>query len=641
MVPCSMNSLQSPRRRGSRGNINILPHSQRKHVSRACLSCQARKLKCSGTAPCRHCVVSKIDCVIDENSDGRRRTLMKRKLDVLEDSQELLAQVLDTIRDSSDIRVFALLNLIRSHAPLEEIKLYVDGQLQEARTPELTKVYEQLNHRKRSMPRIPRRVLDVKRLADQPVFRVPAEPWTTVTDDDDLVSHLISLYFTWYHPAFPWIDRDLFIREMQSGDLNSQLCTPFLVNALLTEACAYSDYVEAYADPGDSFSRGAHFYAEAKECFEKEEGRLSISTLQGLQVLSIFAIVMGKDRRAWFYQSQLASGAKELSEHALVSQDAQEQLDLNRATDFTLWGLYCISMAASMAYRKPPVVEKPRRSRPKCHHQPDSHLWYPYPSEDEGHETHLLCHLDRLSELTVIINDWCSTSFISLQKAGLEHIRTMTNTMQRRLFEWQEALPGCLTLDSEATLLPQTLCLHMYYHTTLISIFGNARTLVDEAENDGSDFRNQSRKKCLASAREISRLMRLHRSLWGIEHFPGCNIQWIALSLFVLLEGLDDADNREAFTNLSIAAKAASRRWALGKGILRAIQLTARKMAVTLPPDTDALFSDLCWESKDLERLSSQYPNFAVVNGSVSDESAELDKFLEKWDTLDVSDSPR
>lgn len=34
-----------------------------------------------------------------------------------------------------------------------------------------------------------------------------------------------------------WIDRDLFIADMQGGDLNSRFCSPFLVNALLAVAC--------------------------------------------------------------------------------------------------------------------------------------------------------------------------------------------------------------------------------------------------------------------------------------------------------------------------------------------------------------------------------------------------------------------
>jgi hypothetical protein len=71
----------------------------------------------------------------------------------------------------------------------------------------------------------------------KPLFKVPAKPWTRLTDDDDLVSHLISLYLEWVNPFFRVLEEDLFIEAMQAGDFNSEYCSPFLVNAMLACAC--------------------------------------------------------------------------------------------------------------------------------------------------------------------------------------------------------------------------------------------------------------------------------------------------------------------------------------------------------------------------------------------------------------------
>lgn len=73
-------------------------------------------------------------------------------------------------------------------------------------------------------------------LCDIPLFQVPAKPWTAVTDDDNLVSHLVSLYFTWEHPFSQLVDQVILLAEMNKGDLGSELCTPFLVNSLLAMA---------------------------------------------------------------------------------------------------------------------------------------------------------------------------------------------------------------------------------------------------------------------------------------------------------------------------------------------------------------------------------------------------------------------
>lgn len=76
--------------------------------------------------------------------------------------------------------------------------------------------------------------------SDIPTWKVPAKPWTKITDDDDFVSHLISLWFTWYHPYFNWIDRDMFIRDMQLGNpQTAKYCSQFLVNIILADACVW------------------------------------------------------------------------------------------------------------------------------------------------------------------------------------------------------------------------------------------------------------------------------------------------------------------------------------------------------------------------------------------------------------------
>lgn len=78
--------------------------------------------------------------------------------------------------------------------------------------------------------------ITLENLVDIPLFQVPAKPWTDVSDSDDHVSHLISLYFTWDHPCCQLVDQTIFLRDMKSGDLSSEYCTPFLVNIILAMA---------------------------------------------------------------------------------------------------------------------------------------------------------------------------------------------------------------------------------------------------------------------------------------------------------------------------------------------------------------------------------------------------------------------
>lgn len=41
----------------------------------------------------------------------------------------------------------------------------------------------------------------------------------SVSDDDDSVSHLVPLYFTWNDITLNWIDPELFLMDMKKGQL--------------------------------------------------------------------------------------------------------------------------------------------------------------------------------------------------------------------------------------------------------------------------------------------------------------------------------------------------------------------------------------------------------------------------------------
>lgn len=51
---------------------------------------------------------------------------------------------------------------------------------------------------------------------------------------------------------------------------------------------AYSDYPEAYAVPDEQWSRGLHFYKEAKRHLEQMEGRFSVADTQGLGIMYVW-----------------------------------------------------------------------------------------------------------------------------------------------------------------------------------------------------------------------------------------------------------------------------------------------------------------------------------------------------------------
>lgn len=194
--------------------------------------------QCSGTSPCDNCKARKLECQIDPSADQRRKSNRKRKIGDLESDQALLLDLIKTIRRDENKYVMELVNLIRGGTELEEVREYLDDKIRRSqleRTPELIEVYGEVRRLEKESQR--KSLLDVKRLTDIPLVSVPAKPWTSVTDDDKFVSHLISLWFTWNWLFSNPVDAELFLRDMESGNLDSEFCSPFLVNAILAQAC--------------------------------------------------------------------------------------------------------------------------------------------------------------------------------------------------------------------------------------------------------------------------------------------------------------------------------------------------------------------------------------------------------------------
>jgi hypothetical protein len=158
----------------------------------------------------------------------------------LEQDNDFFINLFERLRKSGEEEALQCFRLIRSSASLDEIRQnstqnHNPNALQEETLANLKSPSEV--QKTQFTKKDTRRIMDLRRLTDIPLYNVPAHPWTSITDDDQFVSHLISLYFTWVNPALNLINRDLFINDMMSGKAESRYCSPLLVNAMLAEAC--------------------------------------------------------------------------------------------------------------------------------------------------------------------------------------------------------------------------------------------------------------------------------------------------------------------------------------------------------------------------------------------------------------------
>jgi hypothetical protein len=93
-----------------------------------------------------------------------------------------------------------------------------------------------------------------------------AASWTDVTDDPELVTHLINMYFTWHYTYFTTLSKGLFMREFLLGApppgtrRKTEYCTPLLVNSMLALGCHFTSWPAAREDRDDSATAGDHFF---------------------------------------------------------------------------------------------------------------------------------------------------------------------------------------------------------------------------------------------------------------------------------------------------------------------------------------------------------------------------------------------
>src|SRR4051794_21634128 len=180
----------------------------------------------------------------------------------------------------------------------------------------------------------------------------------------------------------------------------------------------------------------------------------------------------------------------------------------------------------------------------------------------------------------------------------------------------------------------------MYWNNIIMSTYGFVQKKAYQEDLSPEEYQSVKEIRFTA-AREVGRLIDVHRTLWGSDRIPAASMQSCSMPENTLLEYLDNPASRKAFIDFCVVSKAAARLWPSGKEMLRALQVAAKELAVTLPSETDALFSDIesNWSPRETKDISSKYPNFAIYLKSKNSNEAELDTFLEKWDALQIDDS--
>ncbi|KAL2010880.1 hypothetical protein VTN00DRAFT_3598 [Thermoascus crustaceus] len=603
-----------------------LPANWKKRVSTACLACKKSKRKCSGVPPCDNCRALNRECIFDESLDQRRRVAAKRTAEELNYHRDMLNDLFKVIRSAEQAHAMKLLDIIRNDATPEEIRAYIDetlatmqasGEITSDRrsretTAKLKDIRRMVNLQGPS-PSFRRKVMDVHFLCDAPPIKVPAKPWTTVTDDDDIISHLVSLYFTWDYPFYAFLDCNVFVKHMAAANLDTEFCSPFLVNALLANACHFSEFSEAYAVPGDVMTKGADFLTEAERLWEQEENKkTSLSVLQGTLLLYERYSMFGKDDLGYIMLNRAIEIGKSLGYvdgDSLVETDGLSP-DIEESSKRTAWGLFQLDTVVHTNFLRPNHIHHVRLKRPsRAPPTEDGVPWIPYPTHRAPRPAYHSQFFDEACSLSEISSDISRGLFSEGSPVRASQPDETALALYDRLNRWHEQLPDFFGRDK--TPAPHILLLHMRYHTSIITLFTCRRKSEPEQQkspegsaspaSEGSQQQKSPETKTsptsaqpttpsgisstettLSSARSIAELVRIHRREYGMSRSHAFALYAVNLALFVLLDHYPDHFNLfddQDFLSLAAAFSIISSRSILGRNMYHIFRQSVRSKA--------------------------------------------------------------
>lgn len=167
---------------------------------------------------------------------------------------------------------------------------------------------------------------------------LPDRRWTSITGDNELIQHLLALYFCWEYPNFAPISKDHFLRDFH--DMRSRYCSPMLVNALLALACPLSDRPIGTTHSSNLHSLGNDFFAEWNRLFLTGTDHHRLTTIQALAIISVREARCNRVPASKYYAELGIRLALEMGLHAST---AEEHDDEHAVLSKTFWGTYALN----------------------------------------------------------------------------------------------------------------------------------------------------------------------------------------------------------------------------------------------------------------------------------------------------------
>ncbi|KAK0641617.1 fungal-specific transcription factor domain-containing protein [Cercophora newfieldiana] len=648
----STSSGGQPRKKARRGADSA--SQKRRCVSTACIACRKRKSKCDGALPsCAACAsVYGTECVYDPNSDHRRKGVYREKIDSMKARNSTLQVLIEAILNADDEDVPAIVKQIRTCDSLDVVAEAIlkreygadgghddgeDDDVIDDEYPTTNQPVEGERDLARKMGELRIENGSVRFIGgtshliylDDPAS-APDEPesdsylstedpitsWSEVTKDTQLVIHLINMYFAWHYPYFTTLSKSLFYRDFLRGKPTGQprstvYCSPLLVHAMLALGCHFTSIAGAFAIPGDSRSKGDHFFAEAKRLIvendEYEKPRLT--TVQALALMSVREAGCGREAKGWVYSGMSFRMAQDIGLNLDIPGKgkgslSEQEVDARR---ITFWGCFLFDKCWSNYLGRLPQLPKNSYNVPKYDVFPneDAESWSPYTDggfdQSSKQPSRTRAASLQLSKLCEISSDlllfFYHPNHIGRSSGKSVELKKLSE-LHRRLEDWKKELPR--EFEAKEGQLPNVILTHMFYHLQYIHLF---RPFLKYAPSASPLPAHVSpRRICTANAGAISKLMRLYKKTYNLRQICNIAVYMIHSACTIHMLNLPEKTAKRDVIHGVRHLEEIAEDWPCARRTLCIISVLARKWGVDLPEEAAAV----------LQRTDEKYGSFST-----------------------------
>ncbi|KAK0715799.1 fungal-specific transcription factor domain-containing protein [Lasiosphaeris hirsuta] len=630
---------------------------KRRCVSTACIACRKRKSKCDGALPsCAACAsVYGTECVYDPNSDHRRKGVYREKIDSMKARNSTLQVLIEAILNANEDDVLGIVKQIRTCDSLDTVaesilkNEFLGGVDDEEADDdnEIDEEYPGANLPVEGERDLARKMGELRLENGSVRFiggtshliylgestNVPDEPesdnrylsgedpiisWSEVTKDTQLVIHLINMYFAWHYPYFTTLSKTLFYRDFLKGKPTGQprstvYCSSLLVNAMLALGCHFTSVSGAFAVPGDSRTKGDHFFAEAKRLIVEndEYEKPKLTTVQALALMSVREAGCGREAKGWVYSGMSFRMAQDMGLNLDIGGVGKGKGSLDEkeidARRITFWGCFLFDKCWSNYLGRLPQLPKNSYNVPKYDVFPDedSELWSPYTDggfdQSAKQPSRTRAASLQLSKLCEISSDlllfFYHPNHIGRSSGKSVELKKLSE-LHRRLEDWKKELPK--EFEPKEGQLPNVILTHMFYHLQYIHLF---RPFLKYAPASSPLPAHVSpRRICTANAGAISKLMRLYKKTYNLRQICNIAVYMVHSACTIHMLNLPEKTAKRDVIHGVKHLEEIAEDWPGARRTLSIVSVLARKWNVEMPEEATAV----------LQRTDEKYGTFST-----------------------------